>query len=98
MRVRHRDDHRLFGEIQPSARIERVEVGPDHDSHFGGRVRPDVGEHIHGVVERDLVGLYVSQLLTRDVHRNKGIQIDIGIDPDGVGLLLRDGLRCTNRC
>ena len=67
LRIGNRDDHRLLGQVEPGAGIQRVEVRPDHDLHVRRRVCGDVGERVHRRV--DALGLGdVGQLLSREVH------------------------------
>jgi len=45
-------------------------------------------KNIHRTAAKTLVG--VGELLARNVHRDEGVEINIGVHGDGVGLLFRD--------
>ena len=91
MRVWDRDDHRLLGQVEPGAGIERVEVRPDHDPHVRRRERRHIGERIHR--RADAFGLGdVGQLLAGKVHRHERIEIGVGRHADRVRVLLADRL------
>ena len=97
MRIGHRDNHRLFREIEPSARIERIKIGPDNGPHVSSRIGVYIGESIHRSTDRSLAGRRVNQLLSRQIHRHGGIEIKIGIDGDIVCFLWIDGLSSDRR-
>ena len=99
--VRHRDDHRLLGQIEPAARIERIEIRPNHDLHVGGGKRSDIGEAVHRAADAPGLGLLIGELLSGHVHGDEGIEIEIGVDADGVRLFLCDSggsRRARGRC
>ena len=67
--------------------------GPHDDLEIGGRIRRDVDEHVHRAFAELLAGLDVRGLLPRDVHRDERVEVEVGIDADGVRLLLGDRRR-----
>ena len=81
MRIGHRDDHRLLGQVEPGAGIQRVEVRPDHDLHVRRRERGKVGEGVHRRVHALGLG-DVGQLLARNVHCDERIEIQVGRHAD----------------
>jgi hypothetical protein len=91
--VGRRDDDRPVSQIEPAARIERVEIGPHHHPHIGGRKRLDISEAIHRAAERSWARRHVGELPARDVHGHQRIEIEIGIDAYRMRLLLGDRRR-----
>ena len=88
--VGRRDDHRLLGQIEPAARIERVEIRPHHDAHVGGGKCSDIGEAVHRAADASRGRLLIGELLPGQVHGHRRIEIEIGVDADGMRLLLGD--------
>jgi hypothetical protein len=56
-----------------------------------------VDEHVHRPFAEFLAGFDVRELLTRHVHRQERIEIDISIHADGVGCFLGDGGRVARQ-
>ena len=102
VRVWRGDDLRFLGEVQPRDRIERVEVDPHDHLQVCWWVLRNVHEHVHRAFAKLLSGFDVRGLLARDVHRQQRIEVEISLDSDGSGLLLREliaglGLRWHER-
>ena len=93
VRVRRRHDLRVLSEVQPSDRIKRVEVDPHDDLHVGRREGRHVHERVHRTLAKFLAGFNVGRLFSREVHREQRIEINIGLDGDGVRSLSGDGRR-----
>ena len=89
--VRHRDDHGLLGHVEVRDGIQRVEVRSNDDLDISGRIGRHVVEHVHRTATRFFAGFDVGELLARHVHRDERIEVDVGVDADGVRLLLGDG-------
>jgi hypothetical protein len=49
-----------------------------------------VSERVHRAAETSFTRLDIGELLAGHVHRHERIEINVGIDPDGVGLLFGD--------
>ena len=93
--VGRRDDHRLLGQIEPAAGIERVEVRPTTTRMSAVGNARDIGERVHRAADASRARLLIGELLARQVHGDERIEIEIGVDADRVRLLLGDGrLRC----
>jgi hypothetical protein len=90
--IRHRHDHGLFCEVQPGRRVERVEVRPDHCLHLCCGISRNVHEDVHRTFEC-FHGLNVCELEPCQVHGDERIEIEIGVDADGVRLFFGDGRR-----
>jgi len=60
--VRDGHHHWLFGQIEPAAGIERIEIGPHH-AHIGGTKGADIGEAIHGTADASRLWLLIGELL-----------------------------------
>jgi hypothetical protein len=89
LRVRHRNDDGLVGQIEPARGIKRVEIGVRGAAHRGGRKRARVRERIHRPAAEHLVRLDIGEVLARHIHQHKRIEIDIGLLRDARGLLGR---------
>jgi hypothetical protein len=83
-----------FVKVQPSSGIEGVEIRAHDPFEIGGRIFRDVHEHIHRAFAKFLPRLNVRELLTRDVHRQERIKVEVGINADGVRGLLGDRVLC----
>jgi hypothetical protein len=94
-RVRHGDDLRFFGEIEPRNGIERIEVDPHDHLQIGRRKRRDIHERIHRPFAKFFPRLDVRGLLSRNVYRDERIEVEVGIDRDGARSLLGDRRRST---
>ena len=90
MRIGHRDDHRLLGEIEVADGVEGVEVGAHDDAIIGRRIRRHIGDRVHWAVAEAAAGGSVGELPARYVHGDEGVEIDVGIDADRVRFLLGD--------
>ena len=55
------------------------------------RVFGHVDERVHRTLEAFLARLNVRGLLSRNIHRHKGVEVNIGVDRDSVRLLFGDG-------
>ncbi|MCY1425546.1 hypothetical protein D9M71_413350 [compost metagenome] len=77
----------LGGEVQPGNGIEGVEVRAHHALEVGRWVLRHADEHIHRPLAECLARFDVGELLAGDVHRQHRVEVHIGIDPDGRGLL-----------
>ena len=58
--------------------------------HVGRGIRRHVDEHVHRTLAELLARLDVGELLARHVHRDERIEVEIGVDADGVRLLFGD--------
>ena len=77
--VRGRDNDRARSEVEPGARIERIEIRPHHRPHVGGRKRANVSECVRWPTHGTDLGIEVDQLLARQVHEDQRIKIDVGL-------------------
>ena len=98
VRVRCGDDLSVLGEVQPRDGIERVEVRTHDDLVIGGRIRRDVHEHVHRAFAELFAWLDIHGLLPRDVHRDERVEVEVGINADGVCGLLGDWLVGSGVC
>ena len=92
-RVRDGDDHRLFGEVEIANGVQRVEIGPHHLPHVGGRKRRKAEQRIHRRAD-PFAGLDIRELLAGHVHCHKRVEIDVGVPGNGLRLLFGDGALC----
>src|SRR5262249_24120214 len=74
-----------------------IEVDPYDYLQIGRGKGRDVHEHVHRTFGKLFAWLDVRGLLPRDVHRDEWIEVEVGIDADGVRLLLGDRRRTTLR-
>ena len=88
--IRNRDDDGLFGHVQPCAGIQRVEVGAHDTLEICRRIFGHVDERVHWTFEGFLARFNVRELLSGNVHRHDGVEINIGVHCDGVRLLFGD--------
>ena len=84
--VRHRHDHRLGGEIEPRDRVQGVEVRAHDGAELGRRERADVVKRVHRPESGRLAGRQVRHLPPGRVHHQERIQVDVGLDAEGVRL------------
>jgi hypothetical protein len=77
-------------EVQPSDRVQRVEVRPHNIAEIRRRECQDVREGVHRSAPEGLPGFDVDSLTPRRVHHNERIKVGLGFDSDLVGLLLID--------
>jgi hypothetical protein len=89
LRVRHRNDDRLLSQIEPAQRIECVEVGMSGTPKRGRRERARVRERVHWPATKLLACLDVAEVLARDIHNHKWIEIDVRLLRDALGLFGR---------
>ena len=90
--VGDRDDHRFLAEIEPGARVERIEVGPHHRLHVRRRKSRNVGKMVHGPAE-SRVRAHIRQLPAGNIHADERIKIEIGFHSDCVRFLRGDRWR-----
>ena len=100
--VGHRNHHRFAREVNPAARIQRVEIGPHDRFHIGGRESRNVIEGVHRPADT-LAGLGVDELLARQIHGDERIKVEVRVDGDGACFHLADCRRaglcvCTWDC
>jgi len=96
-RIGNRHDHRLFGQVQPGAGIEGVEVRPDHDLHGCRRVFGDIGERIHWCADAAAGLGDISQLLPRKIHCDQRVEVQVSRHADRMCVLRADRLGRARR-
>src|SRR5262249_23477945 len=85
-RVRHRNDDRLLSQIEPAQRIECIEVGVCGTPKRGRRERARVRERVHWSATKLLACLDVGEVLSRDIHNHKRVEIYVCLLSDALGL------------
>ena len=86
--IRCRDDDRLLGHVEPGDGIQRIEVGAHDAFEICRRVFGHVDERVHRPLE--ILAGAVGKLLAGHVHRHDGVEVNVGVDRDGVRLLFGD--------
>src|ERR1700731_4838887 len=87
-RIGDGDDHRLLRKIEIGTGVQGVEVGTHDGLEICCRKCWRVSERVHRAAKGSLAGLDIGELLTGYLHGHERIEVDIGIDANGVRLRL----------